>query len=461
MAGGMFRAVADYPAQGENNTMYVNTADGSARFWNGASYQEVVKPTAKSIASTGGDHLHFPTTQAVSDYVTSKVASEDLPAIRQRITTLEGKMDVVQGTGTGSIAKGDADTLAAAKAYTDALRDGQVKTNKDNITIIRGTGEGSIKKALADAKAYTDALEQGQVTTNANDIDALEQGKADKATTIAGYGITDAYTKTEIDKKIADVDHLQRQVVATLPAVADADPRIIYMVPKADAAGDQNYDEYMVIDGKWEKIGDTKVDLTDYALKTEVATAKSEAIAAAATDATTKANNALSSAKAYTDALRDGQVATNKTNIEKLMGNGSGSVSDALVQAKAYTDALRDGQVTTNKNNIATIMGTGAGSISKGDVDTLTSAKSYADSLASNYATAAQGTKADTALQASDITTGSTNGTVRVKGTDIPVKGLGNAAYTNSSDYDAAGAANTALTNAKAYTDTSLTWNQL
>lgn len=387
MSGGMFRAVADYPAQGENNTMYVNTADGSARFWNGTSYQEVVKPTAKSIASTGGDHLHFPTTQAVSDYVTSKVASEDLPAIRQRITTLEGKMDVVQGVGAGSIAKGDADTLAAAKAYTDAL-------------------------------------EQGQVTTNANDIDALEQGKADKATTIAGYGITDAYTKIEIDKKIADVDHLQRQVVATLPAVADADPRIIYMVPKADAAGDQNHDEYMVIDGKWEKIGDTKVDLTDYALKTEVATAKSEAIAAAAADATTKANNALSS-------------------------------------AKTYTDALRDGQVTTNKNNIATIMGTGTGSISKGDADTLVAAKNYADSLASNYATAAQGVKADTALQAADITTGSTNGTVRVKGTDIPVKGLGSAAYTKSSDYDAAGSANTALTNAKNYTDTCLTWNQL
>lgn len=387
MAGGMFRAVADYPAQGENNTMYVNTADGSARFWNGASYQEVVKPTAKSIASTGGDHLHFPTTQAVSDYVTSKVASEDLPAIRQRIATLEDKMDVVQGTGAGSIAKGDADTLAAAKAYTDAL-------------------------------------EQGQVTTNANDIAALEQNKADKATTIAGYGITDAYTKAQIDQKIAEVDHLQRQVVATLPAVADADPRIIYMVPKADASGDQNYDEYMVIDGKWEKIGDTKVDLTDYALKTEVATAKSEAIAAAATDATTKANN-------------------------------------TLVSAKTYTDALRDGQVTTNKNNIATLMGSGNGSISQGDANTLAAAKAYADSLASNYATAAQGIKADTALQAADITTGSTNGTVRVKGTDIPVKGLGSAAYTNSSAYDAAGSANTALTNAKEYTNTSLTWNQL
>ena len=29
--------------------------------------------------------------------------------------------------------------------------------------------------------------------------------KADKAKTLAGYGITDAYTKTEVDEKVADV----------------------------------------------------------------------------------------------------------------------------------------------------------------------------------------------------------------------------------------------------------------
>ena len=59
------------------------------------------------------------------------------------------------------------------------------------------------------------------------------------------------------------------------------------------------------------------------------------------------------------------------------------------------------------------------------------------------------------------ITTGSTNGTISVNtnGTsaDVPVKGLGSAAYTASTAYDTAGAASTALTNAKAYTDAEIT----
>lgn len=108
--------------------------------------------------------------------------------------------------------------------------------------------------------------------------------------------------------------------------------------------------------------------------------------------------------------------------------------------------------------------------------------------------------KADSALQASDITaTGAegTDGTITVKGNEVAVKGLGTAAYTASSAYDAAGAAaavkgasgdaataetvygakayadslatnydaagsaNTAETNAKAYADKLLTWGTI
>ena len=97
----------------------------------------------------------------------------------------------------------------------------------------------------------------------------------------------------------------------------------------------------------------------------------------------------------------------------------------------------------------------------KGSANTAESnAKAYADSLAGNYATSAQGAKADTAVQAADVTTGSSNGTIAVKGTDVAVKGLGSAAYTNSDAYDAAGtgaaAAAQALADAKSYTDTEI-----
>lgn len=48
---------------------------------------------------------------------------------------------------------------------------------------------------------------------------------------------------------------------------------------------------------------------------------------------------------------------------------------------------------------------------------------------------------ADSALQASDITTGATNGTISVDGTDVAVYGLGTAAFTASTAYDTAGSA--------------------
>ena len=69
-------------------------------------------------------------------------------------------------------------------------------------------------------------------------------------------------------------------------------------------------------------------------------------------------------------------------------------------------------------------------------------AKDYADGLAKNYATAAQGALADTAVQS--VVTGTENGTIAVDGTNVPVKGLGSAAYKAATAFDEAGAAQAA-----------------
>lgn len=69
-------------------------------------------------------------------------------------------------------------------------------------------------------------------------------------------------------------------------------------------------------------------------------------------------------------------------------------------------------------------------------------AKDYADGLAKNYATAAQGALADTAVQS--VVTGTEDGTIAVDGTNVPVKGLGSAAYKAATAFDEAGAAQAA-----------------
>lgn len=59
-------------------------------------------------------------------------------------------------------------------------------------------------KTLADY-GITDAYTKTEVNN-------LLDGKADKATSLAGYGIDDAYTKTEIDTMIGDIESLLQQV---------------------------------------------------------------------------------------------------------------------------------------------------------------------------------------------------------------------------------------------------------
>ena len=249
----------------------------------------------------------------------------------------------------------DASILQQSKSYSDSLSD-----NYD---------------PAGQAATLVEALENGQVATNKSDIDTLKSGKADKSTTLAGYGIGDAYTKAQTDSAIqtavANADHLKREIVEVLPEVEEADENTIYMVGTGTGSEDSVYEEYMIINGGFEKIGSSEVDLTNYALKSEVATAKSEAIATAGINA-------------------DSKIAAKVGDV------GGGTVKDYVDQAES---------------------------------DAISSANSYADSLASNYATATQGAKADTALQKADITSGTANGTISVDGTDVAVKGLASAAY--------------------------------
>lgn len=132
-------------------------------------------------------------------------------------------------------------------------------------------------KELADnvaANGYDDTAIKGLIQDNTDAIGELETGKADVATTIDGYGITDAYTKTEVDSAIttavANAEHLKRSIVDTLPEVASADTHTIYMVSITGGDGNQKYEEFMLINGVFEKIGDSAVDLTDYTTKTYV-----------------------------------------------------------------------------------------------------------------------------------------------------------------------------------------------
>ena len=441
-SGGIFEAVSEFPESGNRNTLYINSTTGEVKYWNGATYTQVVKPFATAV--TPADNGSLPTSKAVADYVAAEI----------------GKIDA------GTLA-----TDIAALKKKDAEHDTAIKT-----TLPAAIADA--KKAGTDAATAVTTLESGKVAANTAEIGKLKTGKADKANTLAGYGISDAYTKAQTDSAIsaaiAKAPHLKREIVKQLPEVGAADVNTIYMVGTGEGSETSVYKEYMLINGKFELLGDSKVDLTDYATKEEVKTAKQEAINTASTKAEKAKNDAIAAAGTAADGKIAAAIGALDVTDAAVGGQYVSSVSEkdgkitvtraALPAAATLVEGTENGTVKFNGEDVK-VHGLGtaafaastafdtAGAASTAQTEAIKQAKAYADGLAPNYATAVQGGKADTALQPADVVEGEVQGAIAVKGKAVKVHGLGDAAFKASTAFDAAGAATTAETNAKEYAD--------
>ena len=128
----------------------------------------------------------------------------------------EGNVKIVKGGASGAVESADKLTVPRNIAISG---DGTGSTTFD------GSQDVTISLALSDtavtAGTYTKVTvdSKGRVTKGENiaitDVTGLQDkissietsvsGKADKSTTLAGYGITNAYTKTEVDSKVNDL----------------------------------------------------------------------------------------------------------------------------------------------------------------------------------------------------------------------------------------------------------------
>ena len=256
-----------------------------------ALYDELLKgyvdaedaKSLKTVAIDGNTLKFYRVSEPVGD--TAPAYTINLPE-----TDLSGLIPKITGATVDNIVAvaENGEVKDSGVAIDSLATDEELKAVSDLVGVIpdgyEATTIAAYAKELADnvaANGYDDTELSEKVTANTEAITELETNKADKATTVAGYGITDAYTKTEVDSAIttavANAEHLKRSIVDVLPEVSSADTHTIYMVAITGGNGNQKYEEFMLINGAFEKIGDSAVDLTDYATKTEVATAKSEA----------------------------------------------------------------------------------------------------------------------------------------------------------------------------------------
>ena len=122
--------------------------------------------------------------------------------------------------------------------------------------------------------ALRDLQELGRRQKNVTDglgqrVSALETNTPTKVSDLTNdkkYQ-TETEVSAAINKAVAAADHLKRKNVASTGNIDLKAAEYIYMVPKGTAGTSDKYDEYMVIDGVLEKMGDWKVDLSGYVQK--------------------------------------------------------------------------------------------------------------------------------------------------------------------------------------------------
>ena len=127
-----------------------------------------------------------------------------------------------------------------------------------------------------------------------------------------------------------------------------------------------------------------------------------------------------------------------------------------IYKAKANATQIQLAIDSATREISATVVAGSITSIELADAAVVTAKIADGNVTKAKLSTEVQATldKADSALQKTDITTGTANGTISVKGEDVEVKGLGSAAYTDSGAYDTAGSAKAVQDDLTAYKGT-------
>lgn len=195
------------------------------------------------------------------------------------------------GTGLGSIKFGDGntvyrnlpyffDTAAYAKAtHTHTMA--QVTNLNSTINTINGNiadiVDGTTKVAKAgNADQLNGIAASNYVTLNGSQALTNKTYNGYTLKTAAGKGVdenttTDTSTNLPtgkavsamINAKIGSVVQIRYEVVEVLPGAGEVG--VIYLVPHTHGVKDI-YDEYIYVNGSFEKIGNTDIDLSSYAL---------------------------------------------------------------------------------------------------------------------------------------------------------------------------------------------------
>lgn len=151
-------------------------------------------------------------------------------------------------------------------------------------------------------------------------------------------------TSAEVDSKIssalAAANHLSYKIVDSADEIdltaADAS-QYIYLVKNGNS-----YDEYMVVNGQLERVGDWNIDLSDYATKSEVA-----AVSTRVDDIASQLNGVKSDVSAHTTAITN--INTSIEDLTSSLGSTNSSVADLASQLNAVKETINTHSTKLNE----------------------------------------------------------------------------------------------------------------
>ena len=169
--------------------------------------------------------------------------------------------DVVTDSAPGLMSAAEHTKLAGISAGANNYSHPTYTAKASGLYKVTVDGTGHVSGTVAVSKSDITALGiPGMNTTYDNATSSADglMSKADKAK-LDAFGAASTYaTQTCVGQQISAAGHISKSIVESLPAVKDAKDNVIYMIKKAAPDGSNLYDEYMLISGALEKIGDTK-----------------------------------------------------------------------------------------------------------------------------------------------------------------------------------------------------------
>lgn len=106
-------------------------------------------------------------------------------------------------------------------------------------------------------------LQQLKVKIDAMAVTVDGKVTADGTNAVTGKAVYDFVTAA-----IAGISGFHAEIVSELPASGQSN--ILYLVAKSSAASGDGYDEYLYINGAWERVGSTDIDLSGYVQAAEM-----------------------------------------------------------------------------------------------------------------------------------------------------------------------------------------------